>query len=344
MSEEDGIINIALDTLGCKLNQAETELLADRLVEVGLRRVSSVAEADIYIVNTCTVTHIADRKSRHLLRLTHRRNPDAVIVAIGCYTQRAANELAAIEGVRLVLGNDAKMRLPELLAEYGYLKGKDENRDGFRNRTFIRVQDGCNRFCSYCIVPLVWGRERSFLAESIISEIGVRISAGYKEAVLTGTEIGAYRCDGLNLAGLIGRILSETCIQRLRLSSLQPNEINRELITLWKDKRLCPHFHLSLQSGSDDVLQRMKRHYTTADYLKAVSLIRSMVPNAAITTDVIVGFPSETDEEFDESYGFCRNTGFARIHVFPYSPRPGTEAAGMSGQVRAVVKRERLQK
>lgn len=350
MAENDGIVNIALDTLGCKLNQAETELLADRLAEAGCRRVLSVAEADIYILNTCTVTHIADRKSRHLLRLAHRRNPDAVIVAIGCYAQHDRRELERLEGVSLVLDNESKMRLPQILAESGYLNKKgslgaeNRRRVGFRNRTFIRVQDGCNNFCSYCIVPLVRGRERSFAPESIISEIRAKVAAGYKEAVLTGTEIGAYSYDGVSLPGLIGRVLSGTDIARLRLSSLQPNEITEELAGLWQDKRLCPHFHLSLQSGSDGVLRRMRRRYSTGDYIRTVSLIRSAVPDAAITTDVIVGFPGESNEEFEESYSFCHELGFARIHVFPYSSRPGTEAAKMDGQVKAGVKRERLQK
>jgi threonylcarbamoyladenosine tRNA methylthiotransferase MtaB len=317
-----GIITFALDTLGCKLNQAESELLAERLARVGCRRASSVAEADIYILNTCTVTHIADRKSRHLLRLAHRRNPNTVVVAIGCYVQRAAQELASLDGVKLVLDNDAKMNLPELLEERGYLKRiGDISYDGFRNRTFIRLQDGCNSFCTFCIVPLVRGMEESFAAEGIVSEVRARVAAGYKEAVLTGTEIGAYHIDGLNLGGLLERILSETDIVRLRLSSLQPNEITPELIGLWQDRRLCPHFHLSLQSGSDSVLRRMRRRYAIEDYLKALSLIRSAVPDAAITTDVIVGFPGESDGEFQESYSLCHKIGFARIHVFPYSSR-----------------------
>ena len=350
MGKEAGIVNIALDTLGCKLNQAETELLAERLSRVGCRRVSSVAEADIYILNTCTVTHIADRKSRHLLRLAHRRNPGALIVAIGCYAQRAAQEPERLEGVSLVLDNDAKMHLPQILEESGYLKktgGKQKENsrhDGFRSRTFIRVQDGCNNCCAYCIVPLVRGQAQSFTAESVVSKIRAKVAADYKEAVLTGTEIGAYRCDGLNLERLLERILFETDIVRLRLSSLQPNEITLRLIDLWHNERLCPHFHLSLQSGSDSVLGRMRRRYSTEDYLKAVSLIRSAVPDVAITTDVIVGFPGESDEEFWESYSFCQKVGFARIHVFPYSPRPGTEAAKMRGQVKVGVKRERLQK
>jgi threonylcarbamoyladenosine tRNA methylthiotransferase MtaB len=189
LNKRDGMVSVTLDTLGCKLNQAETELLAERLVRMGCRRVPSVAGADIYILNTCTVTHIADRKSRHLLRLAHRRNPNAFIVAIGCYVQRAEKELANLDGVNLVLDNDAKMHLPEIIVECGFLKktrGEEVSscHSGFRSRTFIRIQDGCNNFCSYCIVPQVRGRERSLAAESIVSEIKAKVAAGYKEAAL----------------------------------------------------------------------------------------------------------------------------------------------------------------
>ena len=213
-----------------------------------------------------------------------------------------------------------------------------------RSRSFIRVQDGCEGHCSYCIVPKVRSQERSFTPEEIIVRINQKAAAGYKEVVLTGTEVGAYRYEGIGLTGLLERILAETDIPRLRLSSLQPKEITPELLNLWQNPRLCPHFHLSLQSGSDAVLRRMRRRYNAKGYSQAVSLIRSMVPDVAITTDIIVGFPGENEEEFAESHEFCRQTGFARIHVFPYSSRPGTEAAQMPDKVNAAVKRERLRK
>ena len=352
MNNNSKSVRVALDTLGCKLNQAETELLAGQFVQAGCKLVSSADEADIYILNTCTVTHIADRKSRHLLRLAHRRNPGAVIVAAGCYAQRAAQELARIDGVSLVLGNEDKMNLVPLLEESGYLSVPACNKadllaehcNGLRSRTFVRVQDGCNNHCAYCIVPLVRGGHRSLPAEQVIAEVGDRVSRGYKEAVLTGTEIGCYRYNGLDLSGLVEAILYETGIIRLRLSSLQPHQLTPGLIELWHDHRLCPHLHLCLQSGSDGVLARMKRRYSTNDYQKVVALIRRLVPDAAITTDVIVGFPGESDGEFEESYSFCQQMGFARIHVFPFSPRPGTEAAKMKGQVSSIIKRERSQK
>ena len=343
---------VALDTLGCKLNQAETELLAGQFAQFGCRLVSTADEADIYVLNTCTVTHIADRKSRHLLRMAHRRNPDAVIVAAGCYAQRDRQELAQIDGVNLVLGNDDKIHLVRLLDESGYLSHPGwaqrnlvaKHRNGLRSRAFIKVQDGCNNFCSYCIVPLVRGQEMSLPVEQVISEVRGRIVQGCGEVVLTGTEIGSYSHNGLNLKGLIDIMLSETDVRRLRLSSLQPQEITTEFIELWHDPRLCPHLHLSLQSGSDSVLKRMERRYSTDDYQRAISLIRSVVPEAAITTDVIVGFPGETVGEFEDSYSLCRQIGFARIHVFPYSPRPGTEAAKMKEQINDKIKKQRSQK
>jgi threonylcarbamoyladenosine tRNA methylthiotransferase MtaB len=334
---------VALDTVGCKLNQAESQLLARQFSQAGYRLVSADDKADIYVLNTCTVTHVADRKCRQRLRLAHRRNPDGVVVAIGCYAERAANELAEIEGVDLVLGNGEKSELLKRLEESGHLSYSQAGSAivDFRTRAFIRVHDGCNSPCSYCIVPLVRGRERSTPLDQVVGEVGHRVAEGYKEVVVTGTKVGLYRHDGVNLAGLLKRILAETDIERLRLSSLQPQEISPELIGLWRDKRLCRHFHLSLQSGSDEMLRRMKRGYTVGGYQKAVALIRGKVPGVAITTDVIVGFPGETEAEFNDSYELCRQMGFARIHVFPYSPRQGTQAAQLPNRVGDGVKRER---
>jgi len=345
------IIRVALDSLGCKLNQAETELLAREFAQAGYQLVSPTDKADIYILNTCTVTHIADRKSRHWLRLAHRQHPNALLVAIGCYAQRAPQELAQIEGVGLVLGNDEKSHLLQLVEKSGDMgslvcgQGNSANPGyGFRTRAFIKVQDGCNSFCSYCIVPLVRGREKSLPLDRVVAEVKRRVIDGYKEVVLTGVKIGSYNYDGVNLKGLLEHILSEAGVTRLRLSSLHPQEISPELIGLWHDPRLCRHFHLSLQSGSDKVLSRMKRRYSTSDYQRAVSLIRALVPEVAITTDVIVGFPGETEVEFEESYSFCRQMEFARIHVFPYSPRRGTEAAHLPNSVAEKVKKQRSQR
>jgi threonylcarbamoyladenosine tRNA methylthiotransferase MtaB len=339
-------MKIALETLGCKLNQAETEILARQFSQAGHELVKRVEDADIYMLNTCTVTQTADSKSRHLLRQARRRNPTARIIVIGCYADRAPLDLAKLEAVDLVSGNDGKLTLLERLMEEGYLTNAGliphtKAKTTFRTRAFIKIQDGCQNYCAYCIVPYVRRIEKSIPADEVIMQVNQRVTEDYQEVVLTGTRIGAYDSNGLQLKNLIERILSETKIQRLRLSSLQPQEISSELLGLWRNDRLCPHFHLSLQSGSNIVLRRMRRRYTTSEYEKTVALIKAMVPKVAITTDVIVGFPGETDEEFDESLDFCRRLNFARIHVFPFSPRSGTEAAQMPGQTPDKIKKKR---
>jgi len=352
MGKERGSMRIALDALGCKLNQAETELLAKQFIEAGYRLVSPDDRADIYILNTCTVTHIADRKSRHWLRMAHRRTPGALLVATGCYAERAPQELAQINGVDLVLGNEQKPHLLQLLEKSGRLSRPtcvqgdlvSGSHIGFRIRAFVKVQDGCNNLCSYCIVPLVRGREKSLPVDRVVGEVRHRIANGYKEVVLTGVKIGSYSYNGVNLKGLLEYILAETDIVRLRLSSLQPQEFSSELIALWHDNRLCRHFHLSLQSGSEAVLKRMKRRYSVSDYRQSVSLIRAQVPEAAITTDIIVGFPGESSVEFEQNYKLCQKLGFARIHVFTYSPRKGTQANQMPEQVEDRIKKQRSQR
>ncbi|MHB8104281.1 MAG: tRNA (N(6)-L-threonylcarbamoyladenosine(37)-C(2))-methylthiotransferase MtaB [Dehalococcoidales bacterium] len=348
MKERISNPTVALDSLGCKLNQAEIQSLARQLEAAGYRLVDADAKADIYILNTCSVTHVADRKSRHLLRLARRRNPTARLVAIGCYAQRAPAELAKIEGVELVLGNDRKMNLLNLLADSVSRRQAAPVPSGpnavRRTRAFLKIQDGCKNFCAYCIVPFVRKREQNVAADSILALVKGLVANSYREVVLTGTEIGGYKSSDVNLTGLIKRILAETPLPRLRLSSLQPHQIFPEFIELWGNLRLCPHFHLSLQSGSDAVLKRMKRRYSVDDYRNAVKLIRDVVPDAAITTDVIVGFPGETDAEFKETLALCREIQFARIHVFPFSPRPGTAAATMPQQISDAVKKERSNK
>jgi threonylcarbamoyladenosine tRNA methylthiotransferase MtaB len=339
-------VTVALETLGCKLNQAETELLARELSQAGYWLVPPEERADIFILHTCTVTHIADRKSRHLLRSARRHNPDVLSVATGCYAERAPHELAGIPGVKLVVGNKEKPHLLQLLRAAGKTGNAPPRQPAahLRTRTLLKVQDGCHDPCSYCIVPRTRGRERSLPAEQLIGEVKARITAGYKEVVLTGTKIGSYRQDGLGLKHLLERLLAETAVPRLRLSSLQPQEISPDLIRLWENPRLCRHFHLPLQSGCEAVLHRMRRSYSPAEYQRAVELIRTVVPHAAITTDIIVGFPGESEEEFEGSRRFCQEREFAAIHVFPYSPRAGTPAAHMPAQVEPQVKRERKQR
>jgi len=337
-------MRVAFHTLGCKLNQAESERLARQFAEAGYSIVSGNG-ADIYVLNTCTVTHIADRKSRHLVRLWRKRNPQALIVVTGCYAQRAPQALAQA-GAGLVVGNERKMHLLDELkdipAPAAHCSSGQLVADGVsRVRSFIKIQDGCNDYCAYCIVPQVRGRERCLPMADVVEEVKARVVAGYKEVVLTGTKIGDYEHNGANLKQLVEQALVVANVERLHLSSLQPRDISPELLSLWRDPCLCRHFHLALQSGSDAVLGRMRRHYSVEDYKQAVSLIRKSVPDAAITTDIMVGFPGESVEEFEESYRFCEEIDFANIHVFSYSSRPGTLAAGMSGHVDDRLKKER---
>jgi threonylcarbamoyladenosine tRNA methylthiotransferase MtaB len=342
---------VALETLGCKLNQAETEFLARQFGQAGFRLVDSSQPADVWILNTCSITHIADRKSRHLLRLARRLNPRALLIATGCYAHRAPDELSQMGEVDLLADNQEKLRLVEIVShilgtshytEASSLSGPGCG--GLRTRALVKMQDGCNDFCSYCIVPYVRGREHSLSPDEIINEVQARVDAGYKEIIITGTKLGAYHCNGTDLRQLLEHILAKTRVARLRLSSLQPNDLTASFLSLWSDARMCAHIHLPLQSGSPSVLQNMRRRYSPADFEQAVRLARQMIPDVAITTDVIVGFPGEGPREFEESYRFCEDMEFAAIHVFPYSARPGTLAASMPQAISAQVKREHSDK
>ena len=352
-------MRVAFYTLGCKLNQAETESLVNQFGQWGFQIVSPDDVADIYVANTCTVTHIADRKSRHWLRLARRRNPRALIIATGCYAQRSRQELIRLAD--LVVDNTDKEHLlavVQALSLEGRGPGEGEAKQpqavatAVRTRSLIKIQDGCHGPCTYCIVPKVRPREYSLPSSQIIDEVKKKAALGYREVVLTGTKVGSYKETASSNSGgfsadfkdLIHRILHNTGIERLRLSSLQPSEISSELLALWQDKRLCPHFHLALQSGSDSVLQRMKRSYSLDQYQKTIDLIRQKIPGVAITTDIMVGFPGESQLEFEQSYSFCQEAGFANIHVFPFSPRAQTTAARMPGQTKYKVKQERSQR
>ncbi|MBA7604540.1 Threonylcarbamoyladenosine tRNA methylthiotransferase MtaB [subsurface metagenome] len=332
--------SVTVETLGCKLNQAESESIARQFAAAGYGICRPSDGADIYILNTCTVTHVADRKSRHLLRLARRRNPRALVIATGCYVERAPEELAGIQGVDMTLGNAEKSHLVQVLEREGLLTIAPAINPWpmLRTRSMVKIQEGCNQFCSYCIVPLVRSQERSLLPDQIVAEVKARVAMGYREVVLTWTQIGAY---SPSLELMMRRVLDETDVVRLRLSSLQPQDIRPQLIALWANGRLCRHLHLPLQSGSDRVLERMRRRYAVADYERAVATIREAIPDVAITTDIMVGFPGESEEEFEESHRFCQQLGFANIHVFPYSGRPGTTAAHLPGQVPEGVKKER---
>ena len=347
---------VAIATHGCKLNQADSSVLARQFQDAGCQIVATAAAADIYILNTCTVTATADAKARQALRAARRANPQALIVAAGCYPQRAAAELSQLPAVSMVIPNTEKSQLvaltlaaldqtaptaakaapPVPLPFPGAVPG--------RSRAMVKIQEGCDQICAYCIVPKVRGRERSIPPAELAQQIRERVQAGSREVTLTGTQLGTYGFDlpNINLAGLLRRILNETDLERLRVSSLQPQEISPELLDLWTtDPRLCPHFHLPLQSGSDPILKAMRRRYTTDQFAATVELIRQAIPDAGITADLIVGFPGETDAHFQETLAFVRAMQFSDLHIFPYSIRPGTTAAHLDGQVPPPVKKAR---
>ena len=354
MQENGDTRTFAIETHGCKLNQADTLVIAREFKEAGLVQVSEDERADVYVVNSCTVTHVADRKARQALRAARRRNPKATIVATGCYAQRTPEALEAIAEIDLVFGNVQKPRLVRQVLDW---RGEqavpcatgDEaeyiSPHVDRSRAMVKIQEGCNQVCAYCIVPKVRGRERSIPTDDLVSEVSAHVASGHKEVVLTGTQLGSYGFDlaGSSLASLIEAIITRTDIERLRVSSLQPREMTDELLALWDEQRLCPHFHMPLQSGSDSILQKMRRRYDSREYEETVERIRTRIPGASITADVIVGFPGESDGDFRDTYGLCERVGFADMHVFPYSVRPGTSAAHYEGHVPPDVKGERMQ-
>ena len=349
---------VAIETHGCKLNQADSAVLAREFAQAGYRLVDANADADIIVVNTCTVTAVADSKARQALRAARRANPDALVVAAGCYPQRAADELRKMPEVSLVVGNREKPTLAqaaiaERLRSLGSRSASAtaapvavETRAGIlrRSRAMVKIQEGCDQVCAYCIVPKVRGRERSIPPDDLVGAIQRHVESGYQEVTLTGTQLGTYGfdLDDVNLAGLIGRILAGTGLPRLRVSSLQAHEIRPDLLELWQDPRLCPHFHVPLQSGCDATLRDMRRRYDTDTFRRAVDLIREAVPHAAITTDVIVGFPGEDANAHEASVAFAGEMRFADMHVFPYSRRPGTTAHHLPEQVSPEEKRRRF--
>ncbi len=344
---------VAIETHGCKLNQADTSVLASDFLRAGFELASDGGDVDVYVVNTCTVTHVADRKARQALRAARRRHPRATIVATGCYAERDPDALASIGEIDLVLGNKEKVDLVRRVVDARgnsltpCAEGEEPRalaaRDG-RTRAMVKIQEGCDQVCAYCIVPKVRGRERSVPPGELVRMVGERVAEGRREVVLTGTQLGTYghELPDFGLVDLIWRVLDETEVARLRVSSLQPQEIGPNLLALWADERLCPHFHIPLQSGSGPVLRRMRRRYTPEQYLHAVDRVRTAVADVAITADVIVGFPGETDADFRATASLCEEVGFAAIHVFPYSTRPGTTAAHFEDAVDPSTKAGRL--
>ncbi|HHW15551.1 MAG TPA: tRNA (N(6)-L-threonylcarbamoyladenosine(37)-C(2))-methylthiotransferase MtaB, partial [Firmicutes bacterium] len=374
---------IAFHTLGCKVNQYDTGSVAALFREAGYEVVDFSSPADVYVVNTCTVTGLGEKKSRQMLRRARRQNPRAVVVALGCYAQTAPSEVAGIPGVDLVVGTAGRRELVRLVdearrhrsaasvpesdgrgpgdagggpaavavEEYGRTAAFEELGTGAvveRTRATVKVQEGCRQFCSYCKVPYARGPERSRPPAAVLAEVERLVAAGFSEVVLTGIHLGSYGrdledCPAWDLARLAARVAGVPGLARLRLSSVEPTDVTDELIALVRENPvLCRHFHLPLQSGDDAILRRMNRRYTTAEYARVAERIRAAVPEVAVTTDLIAGFPGETEESFARTLAFVQEMAFSRLHVFPYSRRRGTPAAAFPAQVPAPVKRARV--
>lgn len=357
---------VALHNLGCKVNAYETEAMQEMLEKEGYEIVPFKEGADIYIINTCTVTNIADRKSRQMLHRARKMNPDAIVVAAGCYVQAQENEHHELDScIDIVIGNNKKQDLIQILDEYESKCKTEEvidinhtneyenlnlSRTGEHTRAYIKVQDGCNQFCSYCIIPFARGRVRSRSLEDVVQEVTTLSRNGYKEVVLTGIHLSSYGVDfeeqearkKTDLLTLILAVHEIPGIERIRLGSLEPRIITEEFAkTIAGLPKMCPHFHLSLQSGCDATLKRMNRRYTTGEYYEKCELLRKYFDHPALTTDVIVGFPGETEEEFEESKAFVDKVNFYETHIFKYSKREGTRAAVMENQVPEQIKAER---
>lgn len=357
----DKKLKVAFYTLGCKVNQYETNAMAQKFLENGYDVVSFEENADIYIINTCTVTNMSDKKSREILRRAKKQNKDSILVAVGCYAQVNKEKLEEIKEIDLILGTNEKNDIVNFIEKYIKDRTKEEvvtdvmkqiNFKDFgtitytdKNRAAIKVQDGCDRFCSYCIIPYARGRVRSRKIESVVKEAEEISKRGIKEIVITGIHIASYGKDfkeDITLIDLLEALNKIPTIERIRLGSLEPKLMTEEFIKrLVKLEKVCDHFHLSLQSGCNSTLKRMNRRYTTEEFYDVVTLLRKAYPNVALTTDIIVGFPGETDEEFEETYKFLEKVDFYKMHVFKYSPRSGTKAAEMENQVDGNKKEER---
>ena len=352
----------AVHNLGCKVNAYETEAMQQLLEEAGYEIVPFGEKADVYLINTCTVTNIADRKSRQMLHKARKLNPDAIVVAAGCYAQTDTEKLKNDQTVNLILGNNQKHQIVEVLEAYEKEHKKElrvieinrtkeyENlsisRTAEHVRASIKVQDGCNQFCTYCIIPYARGRVRSRKPEEITAEIRTLADRGYQEVVLTGIHLSSYGVDFKeekeNLLSLIQAVHEIEAIRRIRLGSLEPRIITEEFMEgIAALPKVCPHFHLSLQSGCDRTLERMNRRYSAAEYREKCEMIRRYYPSPALTTDVITGFPGETEEDFRESFEFVKSIHFYETHIFKYSRRQGTKAASMDGQLTEAVKAQR---
>lgn len=352
---------VALTTLGCKVNQFETETMEGLFKERHYEIVDFDEHADFYIINTCSVTHLGEKKSRQLIRRAMRLNPQAIIAVTGCYSQIAPDQVSEIEGVKVIVGTKERYKIVDLVEQAAreegvinaitdIMKAKDfEDIPLFqapgRTRAFLKIQEGCTNFCTYCIIPYARGPLRSRKLASIKKEAEKLVKAGFKEIVLTGIHLGAYGRDlegNINLVDAVKMVLSIPELKRLRLGSLESIELSPELLELFTaDNRFCSHLHLPLQAGQDDILKAMNRHYTVTEYRELINHVFKKVPNVAISTDIIVGFPGETEEMFEQGLNFVKTMNFAKMHVFPYSKRKGTPAASYMNQVDEQQKKER---
>ena len=393
----------AVTTVGCKVNQADSEAICEQMCTAGFAQRDFSEDADVYIVNTCTVTHLGDRSSRNLIAQAHRRHPDALLVVTGCYAQLNPKAVAALPGVDVVIGNTAKDALAEAITQQEKTNpshtqvqeprllpmlsssvldtqhiGSDttltfqetepqpdnpsrlapcineastselaSTRLASRTRVQMKVQDGCDNRCTYCIVPTVRGSSRSRSISSVVEHVNRKVRAGYQEIVLTGIHLGDYHPDNdeqQDLGTLIATLLRETHIPRIRVSSLEPEDFRLDWLELWQNPRMCRHLHLPMQSGSDAILRRMARRYTSTRYHTIVTEAKRLVPGMAISTDIITGFPGETDEDFEQTYQLAHALAFAKSHVFRFSPRQGTAAARMKGQIQDPIKKARSER
>ena len=351
-------MRVAAYTLGCKVNQYDTNAMVELLLHAGFTQVGFGQEAEVYLVNTCTVTNMADKKSRNMIRRIHHRYPHAIICVCGCLAQRDSEEVSRIEGVNAVVGTEDRRNIVSVIN--ACLNGGKTCRvreinsgetfeelsvqtSGELERGYIKIQEGCNNFCSYCIIPYVRGRVRSRGRQDILKEARALASSGVQEIVLTGIHISSYgQENGEPLLGMLQDLNALRGIRRIRLGSLEPHILEQPFLQeLYGLKKICPHFHVSLQSGCDSVLSRMNRKYTAEEFAQYIENVRRIYENPAVTTDVITGFPGETEEDFEETVRFIKQVGFSRMHVFPYSEREGTPAAAMGGSVPMQLRRER---
>jgi len=351
---------IATLTLGCKVNSYDTQAMLELFINKGYDVEDFSNFADVYLINTCTVTNLGDKKSRQMIRRAKKQNPNAIIVAAGCYAQVSPDEVSKVEGINLIIGTKDRNNIVDLLEDYELSQGvlnavTDINQESefenleinslsSRTRAFVKIQEGCNEFCSYCIIPYARGRVRSRKPEDVLSEVNRLVENGFKEIVIGGINVASYGKDtgNINLLGLLKQIHEVEGLKRIRFSSIEPNVVTEEFVECIKNlEKVCDFFHLSLQSGCDKILKSMNRKYNTNEYREAVNRLRLTMPNVGISTDIIVGFPGESEEDFLESLNFAEEMEFSKIHIFPYSAKKGTKASTFQNQVDSDIKQKR---